>query len=152
MKTFADEFLVPPGGWVWTHPESKAQLQASDFHQLIAKVRAYHAANNFPIPPGFNQRLVNDFCERLPTFCVDSSPPSPLEMARNLAKSLSQWAMGGFATVTPEELQSRLETCDTCEFWAGEAAFGMGRCLKCGCTGIKMHLRTSKCPINKWKV
>jgi len=76
--------------------------------------------------------------------------PSLLEMASNLAGATVKFVASGFATVTAEQHAERMAICNACEFWDGRARKGMGKCLKCGCTGAKQWVAVSVCPIGKW--
>ena len=40
--------------------------------------------------------------------------------------------------------------CDTCQYWKASARLGMGKCLKCGCTSLKLKFDTESCPTGKW--
>lgn len=93
-----------------------------------------------------------------PEFAASYKPPSPSsttptlpQMARSLASSAARWAKSGFQTTTPEQLESRLAICQSCEFWEEAGFAGTGKCKKCGCsTQAKLRMATSKCPIDKW--
>jgi predicted Zn-ribbon and HTH transcriptional regulator len=60
------------------------------------------------------------------------------------------WAKAGFQLAPSEVYASRLDTCKTCDSWSNNAFLGAGSCAKCGCSGVKLKLATSKCPIGKW--
>ena len=76
--------------------------------------------------------------------------PSLLKMAGSFASAMKDFAGSGFLRVTEEQHAARMDICNGCEFWEQGARFGMGKCLKCGCTGAKQWIATSVCPINKW--
>lgn len=76
--------------------------------------------------------------------------PSLLKMAGNFALAMKDFAQSGFLKVTQEQYNARMDICNSCEFWQGDARMGMGKCLKCGCSGAKQWIATSVCPINKW--
>lgn len=72
-------------------------------------------------------------------------------MAVNLtqtAKNIINGALAGDPTLASEEISnSRLEICNTCEFFIKESA----RCSKCGCfMNAKIKLQAVRCPIGKW--
>lgn len=71
-------------------------------------------------------------------------------LASNFKTSMVDWAKSGFKTVDQETLDSRLDICKGCEYWKPDSYLGLGKCTKCGCSGSKLHLATSKCPIGKW--
>lgn len=62
----------------------------------------------------------------------------------------AKWAKAGFPIVSGEVLSERKGICAACEFWNADAFGGLGRCGKCGCSGVKLRLATSKCPLKKW--
>jgi len=75
--------------------------------------------------------------------------PSIFQQARNLAKQA--WLSGIDAAKgkpllsTAEKANERIKICEGCEFYT------QNRCLKCGCyMAAKIHLESSRCPINKW--
>lgn len=73
--------------------------------------------------------------------------PPILEQARNAVVAAGKAVTSGFAHVSKEEQERRLEICYTCEFWDSS----QGRCSKCGCFGaFKTWLATQKCPVDKW--
>ena len=73
--------------------------------------------------------------------------PTISEMSKSLASSMVGWAKAGFALASDEVKDERLSICRGCEFWK-EGKYG--RCMKCGCSGIKLWLASEKCPIGKW--
>ena len=76
--------------------------------------------------------------------------PSIGKMASNFAMAMRDFAQSGFLRVTPQQYKSRMDICNKCEFWQADARLGMGKCLKCGCTGAKQWIASSECPIQKW--
>jgi len=80
----------------------------------------------------------------------ENRPPPVMEMAKNFAKSMGDWAKGGFGKVSAEAHEQRMVICRACEFWNPSGLAGMGQCTKCGCSGAKQWLPTSACPIGKW--
>ena len=153
MKRWRTPEVVPFGGlWRWKHPETGAEIWAVNGFQLLDKARQYCRVNNLPIGVNFDQRIIDDVCAQLPDICVDNEPPSLAERAASFMRSATQWASNGFKCVSHEDYEKRLETCRGCERWSGEALFGLGRCGKCGCSGVKLYMDTEKCPLNKWPV
>ena len=62
----------------------------------------------------------------------------------------AKWATAGFPIVSGEGLAERKRICAECEFWNAGAFGGLGRCGKCGCSGVKLRMATSRCPLKKW--
>lgn len=77
-------------------------------------------------------------------------PPTVMKMMASLGKSAAVYAADGFTNATKQQHQERLEICNACEFWENESYFGLGKCRKCGCSGAKLWVASSKCPIGKW--
>jgi len=77
--------------------------------------------------------------------------PNLLELADNFAGATSIWAKAGFPIADRDEYERRHEICKGCEMWSPNAFQGVGRCGACGCSGFKLWLETSHCPIGKWE-
>ena len=77
-----------------------------------------------------------------------SMPPFG-EMIENFTESMKGWVAAGFPVVSNDTFTDRLDTCRKCEFWVA-SPFG-NRCSRCGCTQIKLWLKTEKCPVGKWE-
>ncbi len=70
----------------------------------------------------------------------------------NFLFALLIWAKGGFKFPDTEILHTRISICIStpCEKWNKKAYFGFGGCNKCGCSKLKLYLKTSECPLKKW--
>lgn len=80
-----------------------------------------------------------------------STPPSLADMVKSAASSAATWASRGFQHADEATLNTRIKTCQDCEFWNSKGFHGTGRCMKCGCsTWAKLRMATEKCPIGKW--
>jgi len=80
-----------------------------------------------------------------------TNPPPVKEMVKTAMLSLSKWAANGAKLSDDQTIESRLNTCKSCEFWNQKGFGGSGRCMKCGCsTWAKLRMATEKCPIGKW--
>ena len=75
---------------------------------------------------------------------------SVIGMLQRFTGATFRWAKAGFTIADDEELASRKSTCTSCPYWKPKARLGMGKCLKCGCTSMKLKFATEKCPIGKW--
>jgi hypothetical protein len=90
------------------------------------------------------------------TLAAKEETPVPVELPplskqlKTLATSMVDYAKSGFKNVSDEVYNERNAICGGCEFFDALALAGMGRCLKCGCSGVKLKLATSSCPIKKW--
>lgn len=153
MRYFLTPETVPPqGGWIWTHPETGHEIRGGNAAMLLSNARDYCRVNNLPIGVGFDQRIIDSLCDKLPEICGNTEPPTISEMAASFARSAKQWIAGGAHTLSFEQYHQRLTTCQGCDRWNGEAFFGFGKCGKCGCSGVKLYMNTEKCPLNKWTV
>lgn len=79
-----------------------------------------------------------------------SKGPSISQMAKNLGAAAVDFAKSGFSMATPDQVAYRMDICSRCEFWKPDARFGLGKCLKCGCTSMKQKIASSVCPIGSW--
>ena len=77
-------------------------------------------------------------------------PPNVLSQLKSLADAAKSYASSGFKNCTDDQYKERQIICNGCEFYDRNAFMGTGRCLKCGCSGIKLKIAASKCPIDKW--
>ena len=98
--------------------------------QIVARIRERLAKN----PPDLAMRV----------------NPKPREMAKNFAVAMFEYAKDGFKNTTPEQHGQRLAICRACEYWEEGGYYGLGKCRKCGCSGAKLWIDSSKCPIGKW--
>jgi hypothetical protein len=80
----------------------------------------------------------------------DPGEPGLMKKARTLAGAVFDWAKDGFRMATEEQVAARKVICEGCEFWRGEGYNGMGKCQKCGCSGVKLKIAGSECPLKKW--
>ena len=155
---------VPPGGWRWVHPETKHVITAGSFEDLVRGARLFLLNNDFPVPREFGQELLRSMDDAvqddmhargLPPYQLvrTTEKPTLTQMARRFAHEARSWASSGFKHVSQEVYEQRLDKCETCGFWQGESAFGYGRCGKCGCSGLKLFLATTRCPLDppRWQ-
>jgi hypothetical protein len=101
-----------------------------------------------------NEDLIARIAQRLsknpPDLAMRANVTLP-EMMRNLGQAAILYANDGFKNCTREQHNQRLEICKACEFWDASGYMGLGKCRKCGCSGMKLWVASSKCPIGKWK-
>jgi hypothetical protein len=76
--------------------------------------------------------------------------PTLMEKAKSLTDAVASWTKAGFKMATEEQYAARYEICKACDFWVDEGYMGMGKCRQCGCSGVKLRLATSTCPLEKW--
>lgn len=71
-----------------------------------------------------------------------------IELLKQRIKTVGGQIRDAVETIPQEERNSRLDTCNSCEFLI---AF-TGQCKKCGCFMFaKTYLAEAECPIGKWK-
>jgi len=160
MRKIRDNSKGPPpdGLWRWRCPETGLVITNLNFIGLEKAVKKYLKANNYPIGANFEQDLEQNVCANMAdSVCEDWEPPSVLEKMSTLARALYQAAKTVHSPlVTPEELQDRRDWCTgnaerpRCNFFAGSTNLLRVACGKCGCSGLKLALRSSVCPANKW--
>lgn len=152
---------VPPGGWRWQHPETGFVVRGSNWGDLTAKIRVYLGNNNFPIPGDLDQVVLAWLDEEIQEqaakaglppvkFLANSEPPTFSQKVRTFTHSMGEWVKAGAQVVSMEQLEARQAECSTCSYWRGAHVYGLGSCAKCGCTGLKLYLKTTKCPIGRW--
>lgn len=83
--------------------------------------------------------------------------PSTIQMATNLARSISEWVLNGSRVASKEQVDQRLGTCSSCEFMIIKK--GSQRCThkQCGCfltkkSKLMVSINGSDCPVGKWPV
>ena len=79
-----------------------------------------------------------------------ANSPSMLKMLQNFTNATFRWASAGFKIADDETLAKRQAICYTFKYLKASARLGMGKCLKCGCTSLKLKFDTEKCPVGKW--
>lgn len=143
------------GYWIYVDPETGQEFKHPYFDQLRSMASKHRLANNLPIGVEWRAQFEENVCKNTPDVeCYDTTPP-PKPTLSDLVKSAFsatvKWAKDGFRVVSDEKLIERRTICEGCDFWAGDGAyFGLGKCAKCGCSGLKLFLPTEKCPIRKW--
>lgn len=164
MNKIRDTTTVPNAGqfgvgFVYRDPDSGKVFVHAGVEHVISMARKHREANSYPIGANFNQDAVENICANTPgSICYDEPPPSAGQKAISLAKALYESALSGFATLSAEEVAQRKVVCETsglaggpCEYFKGINGMFKVMCGHCGCSSLKIHLRTSKCPLNRWK-
>lgn len=73
--------------------------------------------------------------------------PNMADKAKNLINAVANWATKDkFDSVSSEILNYRKEICNSCQFWDKLAYKNLGKCTKCGCSGVKLYIPSSNCP------
>lgn len=159
MNVIANSTLVPHGGgFVYVDPDSGLRLIHCTVGHLGIMARKHRQANNYPIGAHWGQDFIDNVCANTPgDICVDEELPTVVQRAKSMARALFESARGGFKTLSAEEVQARLTACETtgpgggaCESFRGVKGLFHVACGACGCTKLKMHLKSSVCPKNRW--
>lgn len=69
---------------------------------------------------------------------------------RTFSGAMRAWVAAGLPMASPGVYEARIGICKACPEWESEGWLGMGKCKSCGCSGVKLRLETSKCPLDKW--
>lgn len=163
MKILRARGMVPPGGlvryrdpddgWEFAHPYYEITKQAAHAHRVqLGK----------EIPFDWEDWFDAQVCVATPQACVDV-PDKPIEaqvslgkMAANFTRAMVHWAKAGLPVTPYEEFRKRYVACAgdethaRCPHFSEFSGFGLTRCGKCGCFGVKLRLLTEHCPIGKW--
>lgn len=155
MVTIKDPNLVPPGGaFVYRHKISGAEFKHHTVPRLYEMVHQHCASNGYEFS---NAEFYQNVCENAhPQVChnIDDAtglPPLTQRVA-SFTKAVVSWGRSGFKMSDDEMFQHRLGICQSCPFYGGESGgnyFGI-TCRKCGCSGLKLKWKNSKCPLGSW--
>lgn len=142
---------APPRGgrWKYTHPISGYEFFSPQIPALVDSIQKHEESNGYPVTA--EKEIESQLCLNHPFSCGDGEP-SFVERARNLAHSMVAWAESGFAVASKEVLSQRLAICEACPHWRGMRGGHLmtGRCNRCGCSGLKLQVGSSSCPVGKW--
>lgn len=75
--------------------------------------------------------------------------PSIAEMAANFTGAMARIALEGFEFVGEGQYSSRLAECQRCPQYRIILGLYHG-CRLCGCSRLKLHFTTERCPLGKW--
>jgi hypothetical protein len=155
MQAITDTSMVPPGGWIYIDEDGNKFRGTTLEHAVVVVREAYFASKKTP-PKNLEYAIMDQICKRLESDphsdrCFDYTPPTKTELLTRAGNAIKNFVNNGFKLVTAEQLLDRRTVCEECSLWNGEGSFGMGRCGSCGCTGLKLHVASEKCPLNKWE-
>lgn len=74
------------------------------------------------------------------------NPPSILRQVGSAAAAVTRWVSAGRPTRSEMEHLAVSVECSLCLRWDARS----GRCLECGCCGLKHWWATESCPLGKW--
>lgn len=153
MLIVIDKSRVPPGGQHrYVCPESGRVIEHPYYHQLLVNATQHRRVNNYPVGLEWEIEFEENVCRNAKEgVCKDEPTPGALALMTQFARAAFQWARNGARLVDEATFNQRRTICFACTMWDGEKYFGVGGCKACGCTGIKLHLPTEKCPRDYWK-
>lgn len=153
MLAIRDPNKVPFGGaFVWKCSECEATFRHHTPPHVFEQALKHSQSNGHPFS---NELFTQSVCEHNPEACheVDGTGfPTLTEKAVSVAKAVISHARNRFKG-TDEELKNlRLSICSSCVYYGGEAGgtwFSVV-CKKCGCSGLKLKIEKSTCPLGLW--
>lgn len=150
MNVPNDKAAVPKGGlWKWVCPETGYTIMHPYYAQVKRDVKAYLVANNYPIGLQFDDEFDANLCANAAAgVCSSFEPPTLLDKANSVTRALAKWALSGFKVREESEVNAIVALCRECPFYGGETGVLKIACKKCGCSKLKLYLRTSHCPDN----
>ena len=81
MRTFRFHNTQPPGGYLYTVPETGFEVFAGDFGSLVNRVRSHYDANKIPVPPNLPACIEHSICLHVPeSFCRGEFEENDLQM------------------------------------------------------------------------
>lgn len=145
---------VPVGGtWTYVNPENGFVIRHPYFNEVKKMAKAHRAANNFPIGLEFDDQFEENICANAAEgTCFDFTPPTLGEKMASLGRALMNAARSGFKTVSQEMFLERKTICEGCNWYGGSTKLLKVACKRCGCSGLKISLLSSRCPLEppKW--
>lgn len=154
MLVVVSEAIVPPGGnYVAKHDISGAVFRRHTVDGVCQLYNEHCRANGYP--ELCRMDIVQIICRDTPAnICRDENQPTFVEKAVSFVGEMTKWAASGFKVVSQEILDERLAICQKCNYWGGLAGGKLmaARCGRCSCSGLKLALATTRCPLNppKW--
>ena len=125
-------------------PQPECIISQEEAEQAGISHLAHQKAN-----PEIIERIARRLASNPPDLAMRANPSLP-SMMKNLAQAATMYVVDGFKNCTKEEHSRRFAICHPCEYWNQNGFYGLGQCRKCGCSGAKLWVASSKCPIGKW--
>lgn len=134
--------------FLFNSSSQSGQISCSTSDQEAMELGISHLANRkkdrFII-----ERIAKRLSQDPPDLSMRTTVSLP-QMMKNLGQAAILYANDGFKNCTKQDHDARLAICKPCEFWDDAGYMGLGKCRKCGCSGAKLWVASSKCPIGKW--
>lgn len=115
MQRLKDKMQVPPGGFKYFQPESRATVSSNTWDRLIADIREHRIANSIPIGPLFDAEIQDSLCAKLPAGCPDCEHYDPNYTAPPTVPTTFQQAITFLKVMTKLTLRGRSGLVDKAE-------------------------------------
>lgn len=133
MKHLLNTYTVPPGGWRYVVPETKATLRAGNKEDLTRNVAKHLEANKLPVPHDLGDIIEDQICQFIgPEHCTwgaeeyAAHPTMDGHDVMNGAKVMLGWVLGGTPYVATSEAERRASICSSCVM-----NMPVGMCMAC---------------------
>lgn len=164
MKRPAHRGVVPPGGLCrYTDPDAAFTVAHPYYTRCRDLAKAGRISRSLPIPYDWEAFFDEQLCRATPQACIEvpdapiETGPSWIALAAQFATSMTRWITRGFPVTPWDEFKQRYAQCagdgagtPRCPHFGRFASTGIARCGKCGCSSLKLFLKTEHCPIKKW--
>ncbi len=163
MKRPLNRGTVPIGGTCrYKDPDQGFIISHPMWDWCKAQAKDERIKRGLPIPWNWDQVFEQGFCEGTPLGCYDvpdapaETGPSWTKLALQFAGSMLKWIKAGAPVTTWEEFKARYVRCTgddktpQCPYFTKFAGLGIPRCGGCGCSSIKLWLKTERCPKGRW--
>lgn len=121
MLQFIRRDTVPPGGWRYVVPETKATIRAANEEDLKREVKKHLIANNMTVPVDIGALVEDQLCQVVgPEWCTWGSQKYTIDSQMraqdvvNGTKVLFSWKLEGSPLVDPNEAERRAAICAAC--------------------------------------
>lgn len=123
MLKLIDKVTTPPGGFFYVVPETRIELKAISWNDIVSKVKSHYNANGILAPADLLERIEDHMCRSMPPGVCEQSEsvnihPRQFSIGDVVAgtKTLLQWVASGFPRVPRSEAQSRTSICAGCPY------------------------------------
>jgi hypothetical protein len=126
MQKLIEQNTVPPGGFKYLQPETRTWIDAPDYMEFFARVKAHRQVNQLPLDQFWAEKVEDQLCQTLPPgLCKQSDP---LGQTRNVFNRITwdqvyngtttmvAWAFQGFAKVEQQQAAERGNICSRCPY------------------------------------
>lgn len=152
MLVVTQESAVPPGGFfVAKCPQSGVVFRRHTVDGVWSLYNEHCRANGYPELS--RQEVVENICANTNSnICQDDTSPTFGQMVVNVFHDALEWAKAGFPA-SQAAVDARLPICQACPYWRGGTggSYFSIACGKCGCSGLKLAMHSTRCPLGNWE-